>query len=122
MCDTIKYVLSNDFSNSRLYLLSWDVNSTVDDFMGLTWSSYSDFLKVQKMISVNPSLGTPTCFTSKEEAEQFAKEYKIKRYVIRKVLYSENNDPDIEILARNYKKEYVMPGISENAISFLQGL
>lgn len=122
MCDTIKYVLSNDFSNSRLYLLSWDANSTVDNFMGLAWSSYSDFLKVQKMLSVNPSLGTSTCFTSKEEAEQFAKEYNIKRYVIRKVLYSEDNNSDIEILARNYKKEYVMPGISENAISFLQGL
>ena len=122
MCTTIKYVLSNDFSKSRLYLLSWDANSTFDDSMGLTWSSYSDFLKVQKMLNVNPSLGTSTCFNSKEEAEQFAKEYQIKRYVIREVLYSEDNDPDIEILARNYKKEYAMPGISENAISYLQGL
>lgn len=75
----------------RDYLICWYPNATFNSKdlfcdMGLTWTSFENFMDCNKRIAENPDLGLSTIFNTEEEAVEFANKFLYSGYKIIQVI------------------------------------
>lgn len=130
----LKYVITTEFGNSRDFFMIWDSNYTLDDPLGMTWTSFNVFAKCQRQIMVSDKLGTLTLFNASEDAKRLADECGLENYTIRQILFDTDIDGDTRLLAQHKafygantsvtvetytNNRYAEPGISDVAMKQL---
>lgn len=117
----IRYIITekNSRGSSRNYLMVWDGNGTIEDPYGRTWTSFETFRKCQEQISVNPGLGIPTTFNSKEDAENFIRDFHISNAKVIQILFDTTITEQNTVIARD--TGFCQPGISEEVMRVLKG-
>lgn len=116
----LKYVITTEFGNSRDFFMIWDGNNTLDDPLGMTWTSFKVFAKCQRQIMVSDRLGTLTLFNTAEDAKRLADECGLKDYAVRQILFDTDIDGDTRLLAQHKaNNRYAEPGISDSAMKQL---
>lgn len=130
----LKYVITTEFGNSRDFFMIWDSNYTLDDPLGMTWTSFNVFAKCQRQIMVSDKLGTLTLFNASEDAKRLADECGLENYTIRQTLFDTDIDGDTRLLAQHKafygantsvtvetytNNRYAEPGISDVAMKQL---
>lgn len=81
----VRFVISDDtFGRNYLAISAW--NYTLDDPVGIFWTSFTNWKTLQKQIAEHPDFGRITAFKTKEEAESVCREFEIKNYTIREIL------------------------------------
>ena len=133
----LKYVITTEFGNSRDFFMIWDGNYTIDDPLGMTWTSFEVFAKCQRQIMVSAKLGTITLFDTVEDAERCANECGLSNYTIRQILFDMDIDGDTRLLAQHKaffgantsvtvetynNNRFVEPGISNEALKRLNAI
>ena len=88
----IKFVITSDYNSfqyhisTRDYLTVWSGNATLDDPLGVFWTSFDNFKYIQNRIK-SPKDGIITLFDTEEEANRVADELGVTGYTVRKILW-----------------------------------
>lgn len=81
----VRFVISSDtFGRNYLAISVW--NCTLDDPVGVFWTSFKNWEILQKEIAKHSDFGRITAFKTREEAESVCREFNIKDYTIREIL------------------------------------